>query len=210
MTELEFACTEVAADRISASPAVTLRMQATAPEGVRVHALALRCQVRIEPVRRHYDDAEAASLDGLFGERSRWGKSMQPMQLAFLDRVLPGFTGTTLFDLSLPCSYDVEVSAHRYLGALDEGAAPLLLLFSGSVFTGSAGRFQVEPVPWHSEARVPLPVTVWREAMDLHFPGQTWLRISRHLHDRLADFQTEHQLGSWEETLERLLKEAGR
>ncbi|MET1059602.1 MAG: DUF6084 family protein [Nocardioides sp.] len=209
MAELDFSCTSVEADRFAASPTVTFRMRATGPEGVRVHAAAIRCQVRIEPVRRAYDEAEATALGGLFGERERWGSTLQPLQLAFLSQVLPGFTGESGFDLSLPCSYDFDVAAHRYLDALADGDVPLLLLFSGTVFTGTAGAFRVSPVPWHKETRVRLPVRVWREAMDVHFPGQAWLRLDRHTFDRLSDYGTRHQLAGWEDTVERLLKEAG-
>ena len=208
MAELDFACTSVEADHYAAAPTVTFKMRATGPEGVRVHAAAIRCQVRIEPVRRSYDDAETAALDGLFGARERWASTMQPLQLAFLTQLLPGFTGETGFDLALPCSYDFDVAAHRYLDALADGEVPLLLLFSGTVFTGNAGAFRVSPVPWHKEARVRLPVRVWREAMDVHFPGQAWLRLDRHTFDRLSAFRTRHQLAGWEDTVDRLLKEA--
>ena len=209
MAELDFRCHTVEADHYSAAPAVTFRMHAAGPEGVRVHAAAVRCQVRIEPLRRAYDDEESAALDGLFGGRERWGSTMQPLQLAFLTQLLPGFTGETDFDLSMPCSYDFDVAAHRYLDALAEGEVPLLLLFSGTVFTGTAGAFRVSPVPWHKETRVRLPVPVWREAMDVHFPGRAWLRLDRHTFDRLSAYRTTHQLAGWEDTVERLLKEAG-
>ena len=135
--------------------------------------------MRIEPLRRHYNDREAARVVDLFGDRPRWGATMQPLQLAFLAQVLPGFTGACSFDLALPVSYDVEVAAHKFLAGLEEGAVPLLLLFSGQVFTGTAGSIAVEPVPWHKEATARLPVAVWREAMDAHFPDQAWLRVSR-------------------------------
>jgi hypothetical protein len=184
-------------------------MRATGPDGVRVHAAALRCQVRIEPLRRQYADEEATGLGGMFGERDRWGRTMQPLQLAFLTQLLPGFTGSTDFELSLPCSYDFDVAAHRYLDALADGEVPLLLLFSGTVFTGTPGHLEVSPVPWHKETRVRLPVRVWREAMDVHFPGQAWLRLDRYTFDRLSAYRTRHQLSGWEDAVERLLKEAG-
>ena len=69
-----------------------------------MHAVALRCQVRVEPVRRSYGDGEAAKVVDLFGDRTRWGSTMQPMQLAFLSQVLPTFTGSCDFDLVLPLS----------------------------------------------------------------------------------------------------------
>ena len=113
----------------------------------------------------------------LFGDRDRWGSTMQPMQLAFLAQVLPTFTGSCDFELVLPMSYDVEVAANKYLAALEEGEVPLILLFSGTVFSGALGSLSVQPVPWHKETQVRMPVAVWREAMDAHFPGQAWLRL---------------------------------
>ena len=208
--DLDFRCDDAVADRYAASPTVVLKMRARDASGVRVHALALRCQVRIEPVRRPYNDSEAAKVVDLFGGRARWGSTMQPLQLAFLSQVLPGFTGDCAFDLALPLSYDVEVAAHKYLAALEDGDVPLLLLFSGQVFTGSAGAIAVQPVPWHKETTVRLPVAVWREAMDAHFPGQAWMRVTRGTFDRLSVYRGRLGLTSFDAALDRLLGEAER
>lgn len=208
MTEVDFTCLGAAADRYAASPTIRLAMGATEATGTRVHALALRCQVRIEPKRRGYDDEEAAALGDLFGDRTRWQKTAQPLQLAFLSHMLPGFDGTTTFDLELPCSYDFDVAANRYLHALGDGEIPLLLLFSGTIIGGRPGALEISPVPWHKEARVGVPVSVWRETMDAHFPGQAWLRLHRDVFDRLAEYRTRHQLAGWDETMQQLLKEA--
>jgi hypothetical protein len=210
MVDLDFSCVGVAADRYGATPAVTLQMRAAAasPEQ-RVHAAAIRCQVRIEPRRRQYAEDEADSLSTLFGGRDRWDQTMQPLQLAFLTHLLPGFTGAADFDLSLPCSYDFEVGSYRYLDALEDGEIPLILLFSGTVFAGTAGSLDVSPVPWHKETRVRLPVAVWREAMEVHFPGQAWLRLDRHTFDRLVAYGNRQQLAAWPDIVDRLLKEAG-
>lgn len=206
--ELELACVDVLPTPYAAGPSVTLRIRAVEHTGVRLHALALRCQVRIEPLRRRYDDAEAARVTDLFGDRPRWGSSMHPLQLAFWSQVLPGFSGETTFGLEIPVSYDVEVAAHKYLSALGDGAAPLLLLFSGQSFTvDGAGRLAVQPLPWHTEASARLPVAVWRAAMDAHYPGQAWLRVSRELYDRLAERRSAAGLGGWDALLEGLLEE---
>ena len=93
MPELTFACTAIEPDRFAAAPAVTLRMRASGPPGVRVHAAAIRCQVRIEPRRRGYTEAEGEAMADLFGDRERWGTTMQALQLAFLSHLLPGFVG---------------------------------------------------------------------------------------------------------------------
>jgi hypothetical protein len=206
--DLDFACDEVVADRYAASPTAVLKMRAVETSGTRVYAVALRCQVRIEPLRRHYSDDEADKVVDLFGERSRWGSTMQPIQLAFLSHMLPGFAGASSFELTLPLSYDVEVAAHKYLAGLETGEVPLVLLFSGQVFTGSAGSISVEPVPWHKEASARMPVSVWREAMDAHFPNQAWLRVSRSTFDRLGVYRGRHGHLGWDQALNTLLDEA--
>ena len=208
LADVDFTCTDVVADRYAAGPTVVLRMRAEEHTGVRVYALALRCQVRIEPLHRSYNDDEAARVVDLFGDRPRWGSTMQALQLGFVGQVLPSFTGECSFDLTLPISYDVEVAAHKYLAGLEEGAAPLLLLFSGQVLTGRAGSIAVEPVPWHKETAARLPVAVWREAMDAHFPGQAWLRMRRETYDRLAEYRGRHGLVGWDDVLVRLLEGA--
>jgi hypothetical protein len=206
--DLDFSCDQVVADRYAAGPTVVLKMHAHETTGVRVHALALRCQVRVEPIHRLYSDREAAKVVDLFGDRARWGQTMQPMQLAFLSQVLPGFVGDCAFDLALPVSYDIDVAAHKYLAGLEDGDVPLLLLFSGSVFTGSVGSISVQPVPWHKEATVRMPVAAWREAMDVHFPGQAWLRMRQSTYDRLVLYRGRHGLVGWDDVLGRLLERA--
>jgi hypothetical protein len=207
--DVDFTCEEVVADRFAAGPTVVFKMRCSETSGVRVHAVALRCQVRVEPVRRSYSDAEAAQVVDLFGERSRWGTTMQTMQLAFMAQVLPGFEGSTTFDLTMPCSYDVEVAAHKYLAGLEDGHVPLLMLFSGTIFTGSPGTISVMPVPWHKEAVVRMPVSVWREAMDAHFPGQAWLRLDRQTYERLSAYRGSRGLVGWDATVAALLEGAG-
>lgn len=207
--DLHFRCEDVVADTYAAGPTVVFKMTASESSGTRVHAVALRCQVRVEPVRRHYSDAEADKVVDLFGERTRWGQTLQPMQLAFIAQVLPSFTQECAFDLVMPCSYDVDVAAHKYLTALEDGDVPLLLLFSGTVFTGSPGSIQVQPVPWHKEAAVRMPVSVWRAAMDAHFPGQAWIRVDRTTYDRLAAHRGRLGLTGWDALMARLMEEAG-
>ena len=204
MTEFTFACTGVRADPYAAGPTLVFRLKVTATPDTRVHAIALRCQFRIEPARRGYLAAEADALGDLFGERRRWGSSMLPVQFAQVSLVVPGFTGETEVDLPVPCSYDLDIAATRYFDALDEGEAPLLLLFSGTAFTGPGG-FQVEPVPWDREAAFRLPVAVWREMIEQHFPGCGWLRLARDTMDALLAYRSQQALPSWEATVQALL-----
>ncbi|MFF2044366.1 DUF6084 family protein [Kitasatospora sp. NPDC058170] len=201
---LRFGCTGVRADPYAAGPTLVFRLRITAPEGVRVHALALRCQLRIEPARRGYDETEGGRLADLFGERERWATTLHPIQLAQVALMVPGFTGTTEVDLPVPCTYDLDIAATRYLRALDGGEVPVLLLFSGTAFAGPGG-FQVVPVPWDREAAVRLPVAVWREMIEQHFPGCGWLRLPGDLMDELLAYRSSRALTSWEATLRELL-----
>ncbi|MCP3819780.1 DUF6084 family protein [Streptomyces sp. A3M-1-3] len=208
MTEFAFTCTGVRADQYAAGPTLVFRLRITASENTRVHALALRCQIRIEPARRGYEPAEADRLADLFGERSRWGSTLQPVQFAQVSLMVPGFTAETETDLVVPCTYDTDVAAGRYFSALSGGEVPLLMLFSGTAFTG-AGGFRVEPVPWDREAAFRMPVEVWQEMIEQHFPGCGWIRLPRDTMDALLAFRSRRALPSWEATLRALLDAAG-
>ncbi|GCE00773.1 DUF6084 family protein [Embleya hyalina] len=204
MTELHFSCVGVRADGYAAGPTLVFRLRITAAEQSRVHALALRVQLRIEPARRRYGTAEGARLGVLFGERSRWGGTLHPIEFAQVACTVPGFTAETEVDLAVPCTYDMDIASSRYFHALVEGEVPLLMLFSGTAFTGPGG-FRVEPVPWHKEAAYRMPVTVWREMVEQHFPGCGWLRLPREEMDALLAYRARHALPSWEATMRALL-----
>jgi hypothetical protein len=204
VTEFSFTCTGVRADRYAAGPTLVFRLRVTASGVTPVHARALRCQIPIEPARRGYASAEADGLADLFGERSRWGNTLQPVQFAQVSLMVPGFTGQTEADLVVPCTYDMDIAATRYLDALIDGEVPLLMLFSGTAFTG-AGGFQVEPVPWDREAAFRMPVTAWREMVEQHFPGCGWIRLPRDTMDALLAYRSRHALPSWEATVQALL-----
>ncbi|WP_338674886.1 DUF6084 family protein [Streptomyces sp. SCSIO 30461] len=206
-TRFTFGCVGVRADAYAAGPTLVFRLRITASPGTRVHAMALRCQLRIEPARRGYGDDEARGLTDLFGERTRWGTTLHPVQFAHVSVMVPGFTGETETDLVVPCTYDMDIAATRYLGALNEGEVPLLLLFSGTAFTG-AGGFHVEPVPWDLEAVCRMPVRTWREMIEQHFPGCGWLKLPRDTMDALLAYRSRRALPSWEAAVEALLHDA--
>ena len=41
-------------------------------------------------------------------------------------------------------------------------------------------------MPWSKEAAYRLPVAVWREAIDAHFPNSAWIKMSRQTHGGTA------------------------
>jgi uncharacterized protein DUF6084 len=208
MSELIFDVLEARAEPYAVAPTLVLRLRVVETTGETVHCLALRSQIRIEPLKRRYSDAEGERLVDLFGERSRWGDTMKPLQFAHVSQLLPGFKGTVETELSIPLTYDFEVATAKYFHGLDEGEIPLLLLFSGTLFLSGETGFSVEQVPWHKEAAFRLPVATWREAMDGAFPDSAWIRVRRETLDALARFKSRLALPTWDDALGILLRDA--
>jgi hypothetical protein len=208
MAELVFDCIGARPDKFAVMPQMTVMLRISETSGRRVEAIALRCQIRIEPARRRYSDAEAGRLNDLFGETQRWADTLKPVQFINLSIMVPGFTGSTEIELPVPLTYDMEIGATRYFAGLEDGEVPLLLLFSGSIFSISDGRMSVTQVPWSKEATYRLPVAVWREAIDAHFPNSSWIRLSMHTLDALLEFKSRKGLPTWEATVLALLAEA--
>jgi hypothetical protein len=208
MAELVFDWVGARAERFSVVPALTLSLRISETTGQAVGAIALRCQIRIEPHRRRYSEAEARRLHDLFGDPSRWADTLKPLQLTTVPVMVPGFSGSTGLDLPVPFTYDLEIASTRYCASLDDGEVPLLLLFSGTVFATVGGRLQVQQVPWSKEITCGLPASVWREAVDAHFPDKAWVTMSRPTLDELMSFKTRHALPTWDATLRALLTRA--
>jgi Family of unknown function (DUF6084) len=204
--ELAFAVTGAGPLERAAVPTLRFGLRIDAG-GVEVRSILLHVQLQIAARRRRYDDAATARLFDLFGQPERWGSTLRTLPWARLTQVVPGFSDSTEVDLPLPCTYDFEVVAARYLDALREGEVPLELLFSGTVFyTGQQGRLQTAQIPWDLEAEYRLPVSVWRETMDLYYPGQTWLRLRRESFDRLEEYRASRGLNGLDEAVDSLLE----
>ena len=208
MTALGFSVLGARAEPYAAAPTLMLRLRITESTGERIHAIALRCQIQIEPRQRHYTAAEEERLLELFGEPPRWGETLKTVLWTHASLMVPGFEGSREVDLPVACTYDFELTAAKYFHALDEGEIPLLLLFSGTVFTRGQNGFSVEQIPWEKEAPFRLPVAVWRELMDRYFPGSAWLRLRRETFDALHQFRGRRALPTWDDAIEALLHEA--
>lgn len=209
MTALRFECLDAASDPYAFGPTVRFQLKVVNRTPDRVHSIALRTQVRMEPRRRRYSPEESAKLNDLFGDPSRYAETLNPMQLAELSIMVPSFTGEIVVPLDMPLTYDMEVASTKYLHNLDDGDVPLLMLFSGTIFYSTDAGVQFGQVPWHEEAEYKLPVSVWRSTMEHHFGGRAWIMLRKDKLDALAAYRSERTIPSWEETIERLLKEAG-
>ncbi|MBI2699251.1 DUF6084 family protein [Mycobacterium gordonae] len=208
--DVSFAVLDVAPEPYAVTPTLTARidvdaspLEDTAPS--LVHAIALRCQVRIEPLRRSYTDAEAAGLTDLFGSRDRWATTQRTFLWQHCAAMVPGFAGHTTVALPLECTYDFEVAAAKYLHALDQGALPLQFLFSGTIFVKSARGFSVQQVSWDCEDRYDMPVSVWRELIALHYPNTGFVRMGHETVRALAEYKSARGLLDFDHAVTELL-----
>ena len=134
MTDLGFSVIGARAEPYAASPMLVLRLRITESSGAKVDAIALRVQIQLEVQRRRYAPEESALLEELFGEPSRYADTLKPMLWTHVSAMVPAFENETEIELHVPCSYDFEVAAHKYLASLQDGIIPLNLLFSGMAF----------------------------------------------------------------------------
>jgi hypothetical protein len=205
MPDLVFDCIGAESDKYAAGPTLNFRLRIAETTGDRVHAIALRCQLRIEPQKRRYSPIEVDRLNDLFGDASRWADTLKPLQFAFATAMVPSFTGSTEIEIPVPCTYDLEIASTSYFHALEDGEIPLVLLFSGTMFTKGESGFSVAQVPWHKEASCRLPVAEWRRMMDRFFPNSGWLRVTRETLDALGAFKNARALPTWEQAIIALL-----
>ena len=205
MSEVTFAVVDVAPEPYAVTPILMARVGIAADGDDPIHAIALRCQVRIDPMRRGYSDTEAAGLLDLFGARERWATTQHTFLWQHTTAMVQGFTGTTQVNLPLECTYDFEVAAAKYIHALHGGSIPLQFLFSGTVFARSQDGFAVQQVPWDREDRYDLPVSVWRDLIQQHFPNTGWLRLDRDTIDALAAYRSARGLLGFDDAITTLL-----
>jgi hypothetical protein len=206
MPVLDFRVEDAGALERAAVPTLRFALRIEAG-GARIQSILLHTQVQIAARRRRYDEEAEKRLFDLFGEPERWGSTLRTLPWTRHTQVVPGFTGSVLVDVPIPCTYDFDVVAARYFHALRDGGVPLELLFSGTVFySGQGGMLQAGQIAWDREAEYRLPVAVWRETMERYFPGTTWLRLRTDAFDRLQAYRSRAGLPSWEAAIESLLR----
>lgn len=210
MPDLSFEVEKAEVLTFAAVPVLLFKLRVTNREAESpVHNVMLRCQIQMEVTRRRYSSEDQKRLLDLFGEPERWGETLRSMLWTHVSAVVPPFTGSTVVDLQVPCTFDFNVAATKYFAGLDAGEVPLAFLFSGTVFYEAGdGALQVEQIPWDKEARFRLPVQVWKEMMEIYYPNSAWLSLRRDVFDRLHEYKMRRGLPTWEHALESLLSEA--
>jgi len=208
--DLSFQVEEVSALPNSATPQLAFKVRITSADAQSIHSIALRIQVQIEPARRRYNDEERAHLKELFGETEQWSKSLHALLWTNANVSVSGFTGETMIEVLVPCTFDFNVAMTKYIYGLEGGELPTSLLFSGTIFYAAGGMgLQVAQIPWDREASYRLPVSVWKEMMDRYYPNTALLSLRREVFDRLYEFKVQTGIATWEQVLERILDLAG-
>src|SRR3954454_22626352 len=206
--QLDFAVRDAAPLEHAAAPTLRFALGIESARGQPIRSVLLDVQIQIAARRRAYDAGEQERLFELFGASADWGSALRTLLWTRATLVVAPFTERTEVDLPVACSYDLEVAGARYFDALGDGELPLEFLFSGTVFYAAPdGRLQTARISWDREAEYALPVAVWRQTMDRHFPGTTWLRLPRESFERLSAYRARHALPSWETALDALLED---
>lgn len=208
MSDLTFTIVDVTAEQFSVTPRLIARIRIAAGNDEPIQAIALRCQLRIEPLRRPYSDEEAEGLVDLFGPRQRWVNTQRTFLWQHSTAMVQGFTGATEVALPLECTYDFEVAASKYLHALRDGSIPLLFLFSGTVFVQGERRFSVRQVSWECEAQHDMAVAVWTDLIRIHYPNAGWVRLGHDTVSALAAYKSARGMLDFEDAVTTLLSEA--
>jgi hypothetical protein len=205
--DLEFRVEGAEVPEYAAVPSLLFKLRIENLEEESIRSVALNTQIRIAATQRHYEAKEQERLLELFGEPSRWKDTLRSLLWTHTVLQVPRFSGSTVVDMPVTCTYDLEVVAAKYFFALEDGEVPLEFMFSGTVFyAAEGGRLQTARISWEKEAEFRLPVRLWKEMMDHYFPNSAWIRLRKDAFDQLYDYKIHRGLPTWEATVEALLR----
>jgi hypothetical protein len=204
--DLDFAVEDADVLEFAAVPSLLFKLRLENLEEEPIRSVALSTQVRIAVTQRHYEAAEQERLLEVFGEPHRWGSTLRSLLWTHTTLQVPPFSGSTVVDMPVTCTYDFDVVAAKYFDALQDGEVPLEFLFSGTVFyAGEGGGLQIARIPWEKEAQFRMPVRLWKGMMEHYFPNSAWIRLRKDAFDRLYDYKARRGLPTWEAAVEALL-----
>ena len=207
MPDLHFGVEGAEVLEYAAAPSLLFKLRIENLEEELIRSVSLNTQVRIAATQRHYDTAEQERLLEVFGEPHRWGNTLRSLLWTHTTLQISPFSGSTVVDMPVPCTYDLEVVAAKYFYALEDGEVPLEFLFSGTVFyAGEGGRLQIARISWEKEAEYRMPIRLWKEMMERYFPNSAWIRLHKDAFDQLYDYKVRRGLPTWESAVESLLR----
>ena len=208
MPELDFSILNVEAPPYHAVPTLLFKLQVRNRTPEPIHSVMLKVQVQIMAEGRPYNGEEQERLRELFGRPEQWARSLKSLPWTQSVVLVPAFTGETVVDVPVTCTYDFELLSSRYFWAAGQRQIPLTFLFSGTIFYKGSVGLQAAQISWDKEAAFRLRPGLWQEMMDHYFPNSAWLRLRKELFDALSDYKVAHSLPSWEAVIEQLLARA--
>lgn len=202
MSGLRFQIAGVKAKSHAASPTIAFALSVTSDAPI--EALVLRVQLRIEPQWRTYGAPAKTLLNDLFGTPDRWGTTLRTFSWADVPVVIPAFELRTQAEICVPCTYDFDQAATRFLLSIGAGEVPLRFLFSGAIFRTGVSGFSTERVPWSSECAYRMPLEAWQKAMRACYGDDALIRISRETLEKLHRYRALAGAASWDDLFDRL------
>jgi hypothetical protein len=200
VAELNFRALPAREVPYAAAPTIGVPLELTArPADQPIQSVLLQTQVRIDAPQRSYEPGEREGLRELFGQDSQWSRSLQGMFWCQVSTVVRGFTGTGQTELLLPRPAACSTAAARYFDALQGGEVPLLLLFSGTIFSADAdGALRAAPIAWSAESRCGVPISLLNG-------DRAPLSLDRGVFEKLSRYQRERGLRDVDAALATLL-----
>ncbi len=209
MPDLKFQITGVEPTTRGLAPLLGFKVEVTnSPADECIQAVLLSAQIQFQCPQRTYSGPEKEKLIELFGPPEMWGQSLRNRLWSQANTTVCAFRGKANGVLQVPCTFDLNIAATKYIYALEQGNVPLLFLFNGSVFYEAEGQLKVEPISWDSECVYQMPVSTWRSLMDQHYPNSAWFYLEREVFDRLYEFKRRGAFLNWEQTIDSLLQRA--
>jgi hypothetical protein len=189
------------------TPLLHFQMEITNGDAEAIRAVILQCQVQIQAPQRTYSPSEKEKLGELFGAPDSWSRTLRNKLWTYANVTVGGFMKKTVATLPVQCTYDLNMLATKYFYALEEGEISLLFLFSGSVFYSDPGdgRLQVQQISWDKECSYQMPLRLWHQMIEFHYPNSAWLYMHRDLFDQLYAYKRKNGLATWDNAIERLL-----
>src|SRR4029078_7639186 len=99
-------------------PTLGFELEIACRSGQPIRSISLDVQIQIAARRRSYSEAEQPQLLDVFGATEGWSTTLRTLPWLRVSQVVPAFEGTTVANLHVPCTYDFEVTAAKYLAAL--------------------------------------------------------------------------------------------
>ena len=113
MPNLDFRVAGAEVQEFAAVPSLLFKLRVENLQEEPIRSVSLNTQVRIAARQRHYEAVEQERLQELFGDPHRWGETLRSLLWTHTVLQVPRFSGSTVVDMPVTCTYDLEVVAAK-------------------------------------------------------------------------------------------------